>query len=105
MSTRIEYLTPERLAQEAPIWIDPVGGFGDILMLSTALKKAHELTARSFTSVDGLITHNFSLGTRPLQKSVTRRKMQILSAMIIGVGLTLTTSIVKLYLSYSRFLR
>ena len=48
MSTRIEYLTPERLAQETPIWIDPVGGLGDILMLSTALKKAYETYGKKF---------------------------------------------------------
>lgn len=48
MSTRIEYLTPERLAQETPIWIDPVGGLGDILMLSTALKKAYDTYSKKF---------------------------------------------------------
>lgn len=48
MSTRIEYLTPERLAQDTPIWIDPVGGLGDILMLSTALKKAYDTYGKKF---------------------------------------------------------
>ena len=92
MSTRIAYLTPERLAQEAPIWIDPVGGFGDILMLSTALKKAHETYGKKF---------HISRRTNYTQFFIGHPAV----AEIIGVGLTLTTSIVKLYLSYSRFLR
>ena len=35
----IEYLTPELLYSEEPIWVNPVGGLGDIIMLSTALKR------------------------------------------------------------------
>ncbi len=48
MSNRIEYLTKERLEAEAPIWIDPVGGLGDILMLSTALKRAYDKYGKKF---------------------------------------------------------
>lgn len=33
---------------EKPIWIDPVGGLGDILMLSTALKHAYDRYGRKF---------------------------------------------------------
>lgn len=48
MSNRIEYLTSELLKSETPIWIDPVGGMGDILMLSTALKRSHEKYGKKF---------------------------------------------------------
>lgn len=48
MSLRIEYLTPERMNSEAPIWIDPVGGLGDIIMLSTAMMRANEKYGRKF---------------------------------------------------------
>lgn len=48
MDKRIDYLTPERLSSETPIWIDPVGGLGDILMLSTALKKSYDIHGKKF---------------------------------------------------------
>jgi len=48
MSERIEYLTKELLESETPIWIDPVGGLGDILMLSTALKRAYDKYGKKF---------------------------------------------------------
>lgn len=48
MSNRIEYLTKEHLESEDPIWIDPVGGLGDILMLSTALKRAFDKYGKKF---------------------------------------------------------
>lgn len=48
MKDRIEYLTLERMNSETPIWIDPVGGFGDILMLSTAIKKANDKYGKKF---------------------------------------------------------
>jgi hypothetical protein len=48
MSNRIDYLTPERMADEKPIWIDPVGGLGDILMLSTAMKRAFDKYDKKF---------------------------------------------------------
>lgn len=48
MKDRIEYLTPERMNSETPIWIDPVGGLGDILMLSTAIKKAYDKYGKKF---------------------------------------------------------
>ena len=38
----IEFLTPELLSSEDPIWVNPVGGLGDILMLSTALKRSFD---------------------------------------------------------------
>lgn len=38
----IEYLTPELLYSEEPIWVNPVGGLGDIIMLSTALKRSFD---------------------------------------------------------------
>lgn len=48
MSNRIEYITSERMGSENPIWIDPVGGLGDILMLSTALKRANDKYGKKF---------------------------------------------------------
>lgn len=48
MKDRIEYLTPERMNSETPIWIDPVGGLGDILILSTAIKKAYDKYGKKF---------------------------------------------------------
>lgn len=48
MSNRIEYISSERMSSDAPIWIDPVGGLGDILMLSTALQKAYEKYGKKF---------------------------------------------------------
>lgn len=48
MSNRIEYLLPERIGSDKPIWIDPVGGLGDIIILSTALKRSHEKYGRKF---------------------------------------------------------
>ena len=48
MNNRIEYLSPERICSDNPIWVDPVGGLGDIIMLSTALKRAHEKYGRKF---------------------------------------------------------
>lgn len=48
MSNRIEYLTKERLESKAPIWIDPVGGLGDILILSTALKNSFDIYGKKF---------------------------------------------------------
>lgn len=48
MNDRIEYITPEQMSSETPIWIDPVGGLGDILMLSTALKRAYDKYGKKF---------------------------------------------------------
>ncbi len=48
MSNRIEYISSERMSSDVPIWIDPVGGLGDILMLSTALQKAYEKFGKKF---------------------------------------------------------
>ncbi len=36
------------MSSDVPIWIDPVGGLGDILMLSTALQKAYEKFGKKF---------------------------------------------------------
>ena len=36
------------MASENPIWIDPVGGLGDILMLSTAMKRAFDKYGKRF---------------------------------------------------------
>lgn len=44
----IEYLTPELLNSKEPIWVNPVGGLGDILMLSTAMKRSFEIYNKQF---------------------------------------------------------
>lgn len=44
----IEYLTPELLYSEEPIWVNPVGGLGDIIMLSTALKRSFDKYSKKF---------------------------------------------------------
>lgn len=48
MTSHIQYLTPERISRPEPIWVNPVGGLGDILMLSTALYQAHKHYGRTF---------------------------------------------------------
>lgn len=47
-TNELRYLTAERLADLRPIWINPVGGKGDILLLSTALKRVYDKTGRKF---------------------------------------------------------
>ena len=47
----IEYLTPELLKSEEQIWVNPVGGLGDILMLSTALKHSYDQYGKKFCLV------------------------------------------------------
>lgn len=44
----IEYLTKELLTSEEPIWVNPVGGLGDILMLSTAMKLSFDKYGKKF---------------------------------------------------------
>lgn len=44
----IEYLTPELLYSEEPIWVNPVGGLGDIIMLSTAMKRSCDKYGKKF---------------------------------------------------------
>lgn len=44
----IEYLNSELLQSKKPIWINPVGGLGDIIMLSTALKCSYDKYEKSF---------------------------------------------------------
>lgn len=48
---RIEYLTSQILAEDKPIWVNPVGGLGDIIMLSTALMRSYEKFNRKFRIV------------------------------------------------------
>lgn len=47
----IQKLTPEILGSNSPIWINPVGGMGDVIMLSTALKRAFERYGKKFNVV------------------------------------------------------
>lgn len=44
----IDYLTPELLQSDENIWVNPVGGLGDIIMLSTAMKKSYEKFGKKF---------------------------------------------------------
>ncbi len=48
MSERLEYLNESLLYSDTSLWIDPVGGLGDILMLSTALKKSYDKYGKKF---------------------------------------------------------
>lgn len=45
---RINILSPERLKAEKAIWVNPVGGLGDVLMLSTALKASYDMYGKKF---------------------------------------------------------
>lgn len=44
----IEYLTPKMLKSDEPIWVNPVGGLGDIIMLSTAMKRSFNKYGKQF---------------------------------------------------------
>jgi len=44
----IEYLTSEMLNSDNPIWVNPVGGLGDIIMLSTAMKRSFDIYKKKF---------------------------------------------------------
>lgn len=44
----IENLNSELLQSKKPIWINPVGGLGDIIMLSTALKCSYDKYEKKF---------------------------------------------------------
>lgn len=44
----IQYLTPELLNGDNPIWINPVGGMGDIIMLSTAMLRSYKRYGKKF---------------------------------------------------------
>lgn len=44
----IDYLTSDILLSEDNIWVNPVGGLGDIIMLSTALKKSYDKYGKKF---------------------------------------------------------
>ena len=48
MKPAIEYLTELHLKSDTPIWVNPVGGLGDVLMLSTALKRSHDKYGKKF---------------------------------------------------------
>ena len=44
----IEYLTPELLKSDEQIWVNPVGGLGDMIMLSTAMKRSYDIYGKKF---------------------------------------------------------
>lgn len=44
----IDYLTPEFLKSSEDIWVNPVGGLGDIIMLSTALYESYNKYNKKF---------------------------------------------------------
>lgn len=46
--SHIEYLTEELLRGKDEIWVNPVGGLGDIIMLSTALKRSYDKYGKQF---------------------------------------------------------
>lgn len=45
----IEYLTPDLLNSDEQIWVNPVGGLGDIMMLSTAMKRSYDVYKKKFS--------------------------------------------------------
>ena len=45
----IDYLSPKLLSSKEPIWINPVGGMGDIIMLSTAMMRSFEKYGKKFS--------------------------------------------------------
>lgn len=45
----IDYLTPKMLASKKSIWINPVGGMGDVIMLSTAMKRSFDKYGKKFS--------------------------------------------------------
>ena len=47
----IQKLTPEMLSSDIPIWINPVGGMGDIIMLSTSMKRSFERYGKKFNVI------------------------------------------------------
>lgn len=49
MKRPIDYLTPKMFASKNPIWINPVGGMGDIIMLSTAIQRSYEKYGKKFS--------------------------------------------------------
>lgn len=49
MNKQIDYLTPKLLASKNSIWINPVGGMGDIIMLSTAMKRSFDKYGKKFS--------------------------------------------------------
>ncbi len=44
----LRYIDKERYASAEPIWINPVGGLGDVVMLSTVLQHAYRKYGRRF---------------------------------------------------------
>ena len=48
---RIEHLTPELLKGEQSIWINPVGGLGDIIMLSSVMMHCFDQYGKRFNVV------------------------------------------------------
>ena len=46
--SHIDYLTPDLLKSDEQIWINPVGGLGDIIMLSTAMKRSYDIYGKQF---------------------------------------------------------
>ena len=49
MKKPVDYLSQKMLASKDPIWINPVGGMGDIIMLSTALQRSYEKYGKQFS--------------------------------------------------------
>lgn len=45
----IDYLMPDMLVTQDPIWVNPVGGLGDIIMLSTAMMRSFEKYGKKFS--------------------------------------------------------
>jgi ADP-heptose:LPS heptosyltransferase len=47
----IQYVSHELIASGDDVWINPIGGYGDIIMISSALGKAHRKHGKKFNLV------------------------------------------------------
>lgn len=99
----IEYLTPELLYSEEPIWVNPVGGLGDIIMLSTALKRSFDKYSKNFVLHVEHNIQNFLRIILLFKKSVILLLEAMLCATIIGCEVSLEIVLTKLCILLARF--
>lgn len=99
----IEYLTPELLYSEEPIWVNPVGGLGDIIMLSTALKRSFDKYSKKFCIARRTQYTEFLRIILLFKKSVILLLEAMLCATIIGCEVSLEIVLTKLCILLARF--
>lgn len=98
----IEYLTPELLYSEEPIWVNPVGGLGDIIMLSTALKRSFDKYSKICIARRTQYTEFLRI-ILLFKKSVILLLEAMLCATIIGCEVSLEIVLTKLCILLARF--